>query len=148
MRHVRRFLHLPSAERQLFGTALLLVVAVRLGLSTLPFRRVRQLVGRWSRVRAPQGRVMRPSPDQIARHIVAAARYVPAATCLTQGMSAQVLLARYGYKTELRIGVARRSSRGIDAHAWVEHDGRILVGGPAALVARFTPLPPLHEAPR
>ena len=75
-----------------------------------------------------------PTSDQSARERIAwavavASEYVPNATCLTQALAALVLLQREGYGTCLRIGVARSAEGQFEAHAWLERDGRILVGG-------------------
>ena len=82
------------------------------------------------------------------------ARLVPAASCLTQAMALQMMLARRGHRCDVRIGVERRAAsaeaaensshvasanplaHGSDiadgqfrAHAWVEWRGRVLIGG-------------------
>jgi hypothetical protein len=116
----------------------MLVAAVRAGLSILPFATLRRLV---ARLMVPMRGVAREHGvvDRIAWAVPAASRYVPRATCLTQALSAQVLLARRGYPAELRIGVARDSHGAFNAHAWVEHDGRIIVGELG--YEEFTPLP-------
>lgn len=44
-------------------------------------------------------------------------------TCLRQALTLQILLARAGIAAELRIG-ARSAAGQIQAHAWVEVDGR------------------------
>jgi transglutaminase superfamily protein len=65
-------------------------------------------------------------------------RAVPGATCLTQALAAQVLLSRRGYASRLRIGVAHAPGDGLRAHAWLESDGLIVLGG--APVEAYTPL--------
>jgi len=80
--------------------------------------------------------------DRIVLAVTVASRYVPKATCLTQALATQVLLARRGHSVHLRIGVARSETGEFQAHAWVECYGRVVIGGADAPV-RFTPLPPL-----
>jgi len=48
----------------------------------------------------------------------------------------QFLLERRGYSADLRIGLAREAQRQLMAHAWVEHQGRVIFGDgfPAAEV--------------
>ena len=49
------------------------------------------------------------------------------------------LLNRRGITTSLRIGVARRQDT-LDAHAWLEHNGRIILGeAEARTYAPFQP---------
>jgi hypothetical protein len=69
------------------------------------------------------------SPQRLARTVIAAAKLMPArATCLPQAICGQILLAAYGYDTKLQIGVTNTLNHGIEAHAWVEYDGDVLVG--------------------
>jgi hypothetical protein len=61
---------------------------------------------------------------------IVAAR-VPPATCLVQALAAGAMLQRRGLACELRLGVRNRTAEGgaaIEAHAWVECDGRVAVG--------------------
>ena len=70
-----------------------------------------------------------------------AARRIPRATCLTQAIAAQLLLARYGNASTLRLGVLTSSGQ-FKAHAWVEHNGGIVIGDvPAIGEFRLLPLP-------
>jgi hypothetical protein len=180
---VIRFVYLSGSDRRLVIEAALLLGAARLGLWLLPFRVVSRLLDKVQRahvgVAAPARR--------IAWAIDAAARYIPAATCLPRALAARALLARHGHAAQLRIGVARvpvsqsaesrrggeearrrddesagfasschlvilssghrviTSSNALAAHAWVECDGAILIGGLADL-ARYTPLSTHKEA--
>jgi hypothetical protein len=65
-------------------------------------------------------------------------------TCLPRALAAGSLLARYGYDSTLRIGVARDDGE-FAAHAWVERDGVVTIGDLPDL-GRFVPLP-LEELP-
>lgn len=65
----------------------------------------------------------------IAWAVTAASRYIPRATCLVQGLAAQVLLAREGIPSDLCIGVAMEDPSLFEAHAWVETGGSIVIGG-------------------
>lgn len=85
--------------------------------------------------------------DRVAWAVTMASRCVPQATCLTQAIAAQLLLAWRGYPTHLRIGVAKGEGERFRAHAWVESHGRVIIGGSESLL-RYTPLPSLKgESP-
>lgn len=56
--------------------------------------------------------------------------------CLVRAVATLSILRRRGLPGELRLGVARETGREFEAHAWVECEGEILVGGEEA--ARFT----------
>jgi len=117
-----------------------LLSAVRAGLWVVPFARLRRAVDRAAgRRRASPSR---PSVDEIVWAVRVGSRYVPAATCLTQALAARVMLGREGYDSTLRIGVARAERGALQAHAWVECDGRVVIGQ-TDTPTRFTPLPPL-----
>jgi hypothetical protein len=49
-----------------------------------------------------------------------------------------VLLARRGHPALLRIGVLKGEEGRLEAHAWLESKGRIVIGG--SELERFTPL--------
>lgn len=68
-----------------------------------------------------------------------ASRYVPAASCLTQALAGQVLLNQHDAPALLRIGVAKNEQGTFQAHAWVESQGRILIGNSPELF-RYTRL--------
>ena len=148
MKQVGRFVQLSPAERRLFLKAGGAVVAVRLGLWILPFPRLRRIVA--GLARRPEAHPLAlcayPAPQRIVRAVVLVSRYVPAATCLTQAMAAQVLLARYGYTTSLRIGVAKGERGQLLAHAWLESEGRVVIGGSEADLKQYVSLPTLDEA--
>lgn len=66
------------------------------------------------------------SAERLAQLVDIAGRHGPiSATCLRQSLLLHGLLRRRGLLPQLRIGV-RRQEDGIDAHAWVELQGRPL----------------------
>jgi hypothetical protein len=69
-----------------------------------------------------------------------AARRVPMASCLTQSLALEALMEEAGLECEVRFGVARKSDGTFDAHAWVEHEGHVVIGGLPDL-ERFAVLP-------
>jgi hypothetical protein len=54
-----------------------------------------------------------------------------------------VLLARHGHPALVRIGVVRGEGGGVQAHAWVESEGAVVIGG--AELDRYTPLAGLEK---
>jgi hypothetical protein len=81
--------------------------------------------------RAPVKRAAASIPlNRLLRAMDAAGRNVPRATCLVQAMAGQVFLARHGHQTDLRIGVLKdQSEKRVKAHAWLESQGLVLLGG-------------------
>ena len=118
---------------------------IRLGLWLFPFRLMRLLL---AGVKQSKYELHEPDETYIDKTIWAitiATEYIPA-TCLTQAIAIQVLLAQRSYSTDLRIGVAKCDGRQLQAHAWVESQGKVVIGASEDL-SRYTPLPPLQGWP-
>ncbi len=141
---MRSFFRHSREERRLLLRSLALVWVVRLALWILPFKLLRGLV---EKGRPPQSEE-RPADfvqeRKIASSVRRASRYVPAASCLTQAMATQVLLSRIGAIGLLRIGVAKGPEGRLDAHAWVESNGKIIIGKKRDL-RRYTVLSQLED---
>jgi Transglutaminase-like superfamily len=138
MKHLGRFYRLPTSERWLLARAALLLGAIRVGLWLLPFRTLRSLLDRatvFYRVRETDYQ----STDLVVWAVEVAAKHMPGFdTCLTRALAAQVLLSRRGHPAVLRIGVVKSAVGKFEAHAWVESDGRVVIGGHE--LERYTPL--------
>jgi hypothetical protein len=129
MRLIARYKQWSADERRMFFRALVLVVVIRVALWTIPFRVTRNWVDRLRKPSGPKRELDRLIIRQVAWAVGTAGRRIPGATCLTQGMATQVLLGRLGQDSELRLGVARSKQNGqIEAHAWVEAQGRVVKG--------------------
>lgn len=112
------------AERRLAGAAWVVVPVVRLALAVLPFRFVHRVAGHTTR-RARSAF----SPERIARAVQEVAQRLPGTTCLTEVLAAAYLCSRYGHEATPRLGVGRSGGR-IAAHAWLECNGRAILGEP------------------
>jgi len=121
-----------------------LLAAVRLALWIVPFASLRRWATRLARPRDTSP-VAAPLPaERIAWAVSAVGRRVPGGgNCLAQAVTAAILLGRHGYTPRVRIGIARTGARGFEAHAWLEQEGSVLLGGPD--VSRFAPLPPFES---
>jgi hypothetical protein len=144
VQYIRKFLCLPAVQRHLVLQAALLLVAIRLGLGLLPFRTLQRLLARLGQGSTASAQAGAAAVGSIVWAVVGVSHYVPGATCLTQALAARVLLARYGQQTQLRLGVTRSAAGQFQAHAWVEWQGRVVIGGSDAPL-HFTPLPPLER---
>ena len=139
MGNLRKLLSLRPSERQLLLRSALLLLAARLGLWLLPLPTLRRLLAKLRPTESisPEGRSA--NIERIAWALAVASCYVPAVTCLTQALAGQILLAQYGEPALLRIGVAKNEAGKLEAHAWVESRGRVLIGGSPDLF-RYTRL--------
>jgi hypothetical protein len=107
----------------------LLLGAIGLGKRLLPFRTLRWLLARAAGAPAGPRRTDPHSTDTIVWAVQASLRVLGSNSCLTQALGAQVLLARRGYPALIHIGVTRREQGRFQAHAWVENEGRVVIGG-------------------
>ena len=137
---VKKFLRLPGADRRLLVKVMLLICAVRLMLRLLPFRMVRELLTKLSHKPAAGVDAEQGSIERVVCAVTVASRYAPAATCLTQALVTKLLLGRLGHHAIVRIGVARSYAGEMQAHAWVEAGGRVVIGGSETSLRRYTPL--------
>lgn len=110
--------------------ATFLVVGIRLALLVLPSGSVVRMV-RAVGARPVRSTASRNDQDALLGCIRRVSRLVPGATCLTQAVAGQILLQRNGYHATLRLGV-RTGAQGFAAHAWLEQDGRKILGQAAA----------------
>jgi hypothetical protein len=140
VRHLRR----PGSDWKLFLRASVWVWLIRIALWLLPFRKLYN----WT-IHFRQGRIGdRPldarSVYKIVWAVSAAARRVPHATCLTQALASQIMLGRRGHRTSLQLGIMKSAAGKIDAHAWLEREGKVLIGLNDTF-SQLTRLPPLEE---
>jgi len=143
-RRAAKFARLRPAEQWLVVRTFGLVLRVRLALWVLPFRRVREMADRLGG-RAVPADAKRYSAEDLTSFVFVAASYIPQASCLTQALVADALLRRYGYEPVLKIGVSRPPGKAFQAHAWVELDGKVVIGQVNTL-EQYTPLPTLGPA--
>jgi hypothetical protein len=123
-----KFSKLPGKEKQIIVKAYFLLVLIRLALWLLPFRMLQLMLEKLSR--HPGNSNVQPAPpEMVAWAVGIASRYVPRATCLVQALTAKTLLAHEGIHSNLEIGVARDDRSQVIAHAWLEIDGIVIIGG-------------------
>jgi hypothetical protein len=136
---LNRFIRLPAAERRLLLKAALLLGGIKLGLWLLDFHALQRLLSRVAEAPIGLRKLDRVSAEKVVWSVKLAGRYMPMArTCLTQAMTTQALLARRGYPTILHIGVVTKERGEFEAHAWLESEGEVVIGGHD--LERYTPL--------
>jgi len=142
MARLHKLFRITPAEHGLLIKAVFTVAVIRVGLWVLPFRTLRRILAEVTRQNARLEAADLTSVDRIVWTVEVASRYVPRATCLTQALACQALLARQSCPSQLTIGVAKNQQGKLEAHAWLESQGRIVIGG-SQDVSRFTLLTPL-----
>lgn len=156
MKHLLKLKHKLKSLAQMSGgdrlhlfSVFLLLLLIRIGLWLWPFRMVLKLVERLGKpLRGSRSDRPLPFAPKPISHIVwmvnVSSRYTPGgAKCLARALTTQVLLNRQGYLPDLRIGVTKAAAGNLEAHAWVEYQGRVVMGQLNDL-SRYLPLPSLE----
>jgi hypothetical protein len=120
----RRFLALPARLQRLLAGASILLVFFRVAMIFVPFRHVQRMASSLGRRKSSAARLT----TEIGWAVAASGRALRIENCLSQALTAHVLLLRSDHDPEIRVGVARDADGRFSAHAWVESDGSIVVG--------------------
>lgn len=133
----RRLAALDPVRRRLLFEAVAAIIVVRVGLRVLPFLTLQRMLDRFGAlpIVRQHGRAASDVLPSVRWAMTTASARLPA-TCLVQALAAGVMLRRRGLACRLRLGVRTRegdSRAGLEAHAWIECDGRIAIGDVAHL---------------
>jgi hypothetical protein len=142
MKKFRKFFSLNRSDRLLLFKVVFLLGTIRLALKLLPFGQLRGLLAKISQPRANLPGTDEADVNKVVWAVRAASPYLRA-VCLPQALATQVLLARRGFSSELRIGFTRATGGRMSAHAWVECQGRVAIGGTGNMAGYI--LVPLSE---
>lgn len=132
-------------RKLLLAKAFCLLLGVRLGLALLSFRRLQPILnvlgGRQPRAQQVDSRMPDDSCDvrtedatirtvrQVIWAVEKSAALMPGgAKCLAKALTTQVLMERRGCDCTFQIGVAKTTTGELEAHAWVEQNGQIVMG--------------------
>ncbi len=144
---VRKFFALSTRDRALVAEAAMRLAMARLAIRVMP-------AATWRRLRSAQPaqrRAIRSAATQIDGirwAIQSVGRRFASTTCLVQALAADAMMRQRGYASRIRVGVKERRSEsdGLQAHAWVECDGAIVLGDQQDF-ANYAPLSARTVAP-
>ena len=114
---------LTRADRLLLAEAIRLCLIVLLGLNVFRFNALRAYLQR--RPVSDHQRI-----DRVVWAVKAVSGRWLGTTCLAEALVVEAMLRRHGHAPILKIGVKhpQSSERSLEAHAWVECDGVVVVG--------------------
>lgn len=137
MKQPLTFFRLDLSQQILYIEALFWLVFIRLILWMLPYRIWRRLL---FPDRNSHKQLINDSQklESIPYAIRRMSRLVPAATCLTQALAAQRMYRWRQQFSELKIGVVLNEHGEMDAHAWLEVEGAVVVGSRKDLIRYST----------
>lgn len=133
-RRLARLARLPTSDKREIFATFLTIVFVRLSLSCIGYNKLRKMIPPANR-RAPAD-----LSQDLGRRVILLARFIPGASCLTQAVTAQLMLARLGYQSDMRVGVRQDENGHIHAHAWLLTEGKVILGGHPAELQTYAPL--------
>ncbi|HIK07694.1 MAG TPA: lasso peptide biosynthesis B2 protein [Trichormus sp. M33_DOE_039] len=142
MTRLLKFLRLNHRDRYLLIKTLILLGFVNLGLWLLPFSTLRRILD-W--IGKPNPRASRTPVHKIIWAVDVSTNFIPGAKCLARALTCQVLMNQRGDSPELRIGVAKDEEGKLKAHAWIEDQGKVVIGYLNNL-SSYTPLPTLPRS--
>ncbi len=127
MNKVKRIMGASTHEKTMAAQTLFWLWFFGLRNMILPYR----VTKRWMSLEIADYSTARIQDELTIRKVTGLVRrlkqYAPRANCLTQALATKEVLRRYGQNANIRLGVVR-SDISIDAHAWVEIEGRIVLG--------------------
>jgi Transglutaminase-like superfamily len=126
----RRFLNRPPEDRVFILRAALILPLTEIGLRLFGFRRWKELIEKFSLPANLSHSWPADAQRETAARAVRAVRSVELhgptnPNCLERSMTLWWLLRREGIDGELHIGARKQGAR-LEAHAWVELDGKVL----------------------
>lgn len=143
---MKRLLRLAKNSRgkKLFVQTYPIMTLVRLGLLLLPFNRLSAMVGKSNHLTFLAIAPHQVNAGRIAQAVYRSSKYQPGSPmCLARALTTAVLMNIYSLPYELNIGVAKGES-GIDAHAWIVSQDRVIVGNLPDL-SRYVPMSTKEE---
>jgi Transglutaminase-like superfamily len=126
MRIIHSFLKLNRYEKIIYIKSLFLLGTIRIMLWILPFQIIKIMIKHLIII-PEKNNVHKISRKKLLAAVDFMSNYIPKATCLTRTLAAQILLARYHYKSNTIIGVSKNDGE-FEAHAWLESDNQIIFG--------------------
>jgi len=145
---LKTFMELPFRDKLFFLDTVLLLSISKLVIFTVPFKKVAPYLGKVNgTIEDTIDTRQTDKAERVKLFVNMAAGNVPfKSVCLDQAMAGMLLLRRFKIPSNLCLGVKRNEKeQKLDAHAWIECGGRILIGGQRSLqynkVAHFTNSP-------
>lgn len=133
MRQMSQLLGLPWRDRWLLVRTSVLLACVRIALYFVPLLILHRQLLHAAAILQPRRTV---PLDRILWSVRQSNRFVPNSTCLAEALTLETMLIRHRYPARLVIGVGRGDDGQIQAHAWVESQGKPLADEPNEL-SRF-----------
>lgn len=127
MKKLSKFLFLSYEEKKLLSQSLFWVAGIRLSLWIFPYRWLNDWLSNVGSANVAE-QLNWDVVNKVTRSVRFCSRYVPQASCLTQALATKTLLRLKGLDSQLKFGVDKDENEKLKAHAWIEIDGKIIIG--------------------
>lgn len=126
---LKYLLQKPQDLRLLFK-AFALLTLMRFGLWKLSYARLRRVVGiLGNKASSDRSKNEAISIEKLVWAVDRSTYRMPGkAKCLARALTTEILMNQYGYDPKLCIGVAKEPEGELKAHAWIESEGRVVIG--------------------
>jgi Transglutaminase-like superfamily len=135
---------LPRQRRRLLAEAFAWLTLAHAGLRFCHFQAIRRRFSAFARAGGPKLTPLIDTDDLVWAFHAARRHYPFETTCLVNAIAAEALFRRFGLHAVLCVG-ATRSEGQFQAHAWIEANNSVVVGGPSDMVERFTRFPQIDS---
>jgi hypothetical protein len=139
----QHFKLLDRGSRLLFLKTFIWILGCKVGLRITNYNFISKVLFGKSRDAKPQG-----TNEEIDRTITNIISFVSLignglfeGNCLCNAMVVKLMLARRNFPVNIRIGISCKGGHHLRGHAWVEKDGKILMGGNNSVLLYI----PIHE---
>jgi hypothetical protein len=138
--HWKKFIQLTMPEKLLVCQVAILMVFFRIGLVWLNFQTLTNYTNWILRVMpGPDQKKKGRNSEQMAWAVNRVGEWLFSDEgCLVQALTAHFLFRRFRIPAELYIGVSKGTGTSLKAHAWLESEGQVVVGGSEQYLGEFT----------
>lgn len=129
MNKLWKFVLLPQDQQWLYLTIAIYLIAIKLGLLLFGFNKLYSLAKK-----KPHKTPLRHLDQQEMHTVVLAINRLGKfltplkINCLPQAIVGNLILSKKGFQVTLKIGVYKNIDNILIAHAWLEHNGEVILG--------------------
>lgn len=132
-RFILMFLRVPFRRKIWLAIVFFLLVLIQTSLNVFSFAKIYRWVKRQSSSKALQ--FGSKAEEEIPWAVTRAGYFLYGDEgCLVQAIVGEYLLTQHGIPAKLRLGIRRQPDGAPFAHAWVESNGAILIGGTSSQI--------------
>lgn len=139
MENLSRYLQLSFTKQRLLIESMFFLIVGRIGLRILPFKTLNRFLQKFER----KAKGMEHGNDTYQADILWAINRTGENlfgdnACLPLALAGQLQLNLHGFPAHTRLGVQKTINGEIKAHAWVECNGKVVIGGPEQEIEQYT----------